>query len=542
MKTFIKENLFTSTGFLNSRTFTETWFLKNGFKKQYDLLKSIYVKNNCSNFAECVYLAFNNIARQTCKMCDNYTSFINFENGYREYCCVKCSKADPEHIQKGIDTFKKNDIEAITKKRKATSLKKYGVDNPSKAEEIKIKKIQSSIHKYGTENVFQAEEVKEKSKQTCMNKYGVDNIFKSQEFKNTIRKNTLSNYYNDVILKSQNFMPLFTAEDYIGVRNIHRFKCKKCGDIFEHNMYNGMSAVRCFKCYPQITGFSILEKEVVDYIKSLNVFIIENDREVISPLELDIYLPNNKLAIEFDGLYWHSSNNLMDDDKFKSKHLIKTQRCEQKNIQLLHIFENEWLDHNKQKIWKSIIHTKLGLNNKIAARKCEIVIPSTEEKKIFLNENHLQGDVNSSINIGLKHDDELIAVLNMSKSRFNKKYDYEILRFANKLNTNVIGGFSKLLSYFKRNYKGSIISYADIRYSNGNLYRQNNFEELLQSHPNYFYFEEKTHKLNSRLEFQKHKLKDLLEQFDNDLSEAENMYANGYRRIWDCGNKVFISK
>lgn len=113
-------------------------------------------------------------------------------------------------------------------------------------------------------------------------------------------------------------------------------------------------------------------------------------------------------------------------------------------------------------------------------------------------------------------------------------------KVANKINLNVIGGFSKLLKYFRQNYTGSIITYADKRYSNGDLYRTNGFQELKDSQPNYFYT--RGQELYSRMQFQKHKLEKQLKDYDFKLSEAENMFINGYRRIWDCGNKVFVIK
>jgi hypothetical protein len=123
------------------------------------------------------------------------------------------------------------------------------------------------------------------------------------------------------------------------------------------------------------------------------------------------------------------------------------------------------------------------------------------------------------------------------KPLYNKKYEWEIIRFCNKLNTSVVGGFSKLLKYFKNEHNGSIITYADKRHSNGNLYKNNGFEELHDSKPNYFYVKKRD--IFSREKFQKHKLKDLFENFNPDLTEWENMQLNNYDRIWDCGNKVF---
>jgi len=161
-----------------------------------------------------------------------------------------------------------------------------------------------------------------------------------------------------------------------------------------------------------------------------------------------------------------------------------------------------------------------------------------KEAKIFYEENHLQGFINSKINIGLFYENKFISCLSFGKSRYNKQYDWEINRFANKLNVSVIGGFAKMLKYFENNYSGSIITYSDRRYFDGSIYRNNGFEELEVSQPNYFYTDKR--RRYSRIQYQKHKLEEQLNVYDSNLTEWENMQLNGYDRIWDCGNYRFI--
>lgn len=220
-------------------------------------------------------------------------------------------------------------------------------------------------------------------------------------------------------------------------------------------------------------------------------------------------------------------------------HLDKTILCEDKGYQLLRIFSNEWTE--KRNIWKSVISNKIGFSEKIYARNCEIKEISTNEEKTFLIENHLQGYVQSQIKIGLFYKGELVSVMTFLKSRFNKKIDYELLRFSNKVFLTVVGGASKLLKYFEKEYKPkSLISYANRRWSNGSLYGVLGFKFLHNTEPNYFYFKEKENILYSRIKFQKHKLKNILPIYDEKLTETENMYDNGYRKIYDCGNKVYL--
>ena len=155
----------------------------------------------------------------------------------------------------------------------------------------------------------------------------------------------------------------------------------------------------------------------------------------------------------------------------------------------------------------------------------------------------MQGFSGSNVKLGLFYKDELVSIMTFDKTKFNKKYEWEITKFCNKKFISVIGGASKLYKYFVDNYKpNSIIGYADRRYSNGDLYKQLGFEFSHNSAPNYWYFKLPDMTLYSRVKFQKHKLINLLENFDNNKSEIENMLNNGYLRIFDCGNMIYTWK
>ena len=325
---------------------------------------------------------------------------------------------------------------------------------------------------------------------------------------------------------------LSTKSEYIS-EGLFKIKCNLCNK--EIDRYIGKQVLHnCDYC-------NIKSKEqlkIREFLENKNIICRENDRKQLWPKhEIDIFIPKNRLGIEYNGLYWHSELKGID----KNYHLSKTSQCEEKGIHLLHIFEHEWLNQIKQQIWKSIILGKLGLNKTIGARKCKIINLTSIQTSTFLETNHLQGNINSSIRIGLEYEEELVAILTISKPRYNKKYDWEITRFASKKGINVVGGFSKLLKYFRTYNTGSIITYADRRFSEGNLYKVNGFTELSSSGPNYFYFKYVKSKpiLYSRVSFQKHKLQNKLEIFDKNLTEIENMLNNGYRIVYDSGNKVF---
>ena len=257
-----------------------------------------------------------------------------------------------------------------------------------------------------------------------------------------------------------------------------------------------------------------------------------SDRTLLHPYEVDIYIPERKLAFEYDGLFWHNSVNKPDN-----YHLEKTERCEESGVQLIHVFEDEWM--NKRPIVESRVKNLFGVYDKtVYARKCSVVEVDSKTSRTFQEENHLQGSVSAKVSLGLKYDGELVSLMTFGKSRFSKKYDWELLRFCNKLGYHVPGAASRLLKYFERQHHGeSLVSYADRRWSTGNLYRRLDFSLDHKSRPNYFY--QKGQMRYSRVAFQKHKLKDMLKVFDPAQTEVENMMNNGYYRIFDCGNLVF---
>jgi uncharacterized Zn finger protein (UPF0148 family) len=309
-------------------------------------------------------------------------------------------------------------------------------------------------------------------------------------------------------------------------------KCEK-GHIFKREFSDfKKGATKCPICFP---NNSSAEVEIKEFLNNLGIEYIYSDWSTIAPQELDFYVPSHNLAIEFNGIYWHSELQ----GKGKDYHLEKTEKCSKKNINLLHIFENEWTNPIKQNIWKSIIKGKLGLHERVYARKCILKQVSKPEEKQFLEENHLQGYIGSQVAFGLYHNDELLCLMSFGKNRFASDVEWELLRFVSKQNINVVGGASKLLKHFMSNFEGGIVSYADRRYSTGDMYKALGFQFSHFSQPNYFYFKISTSYLESRQKYMKHKLPTLLETFNPSLTEWENMANNGYNRIWDCGNSVW---
>ena len=225
----------------------------------------------------------------------------------------------------------------------------------------------------------------------------------------------------------------------------------------------------------------------------------------------------------------------------RSYHQNKTLAAASRGITLYHVFETEWDTSIGQNIWKSIWNNTLGKSRTVYARKCEPRILNYEEHCTFLKLNHIHGYTPAKYAVGLFHEGELVSAMTFGVPRFNKKFNFEIIRMCSKLGMSVTGGASKMLRFFERlvGTQITIISYADLRYATGKLYEKLGFTELKITKPNYYYWKIGSNSIAHRLKFQKHKLSGLLETFDPSLTEAENMFANGYRRIWDCGHKVF---
>ena len=280
---------------------------------------------------------------------------------------------------------------------------------------------------------------------------------------------------------------------------------------------------------------SLPEKLLVEFMSDLGIVNIEtNVTNIITPYELDIYLPDYNLAIEFCGLYWHCSKHTRIT---RSYHKNKLDKCNNKGIRLITIFEDEWI-HSSELV-KQKIASILGKDTRprLFARKCKIIDVDNKTKSQFFNQYHIQGDGPGSINIGLEYNNELVACMAFIKQPNNVM---NLNRYAT--SKQVVGGFSKLLSYFKKNQEwNQIISFADLRWSTGNMYEVNGFhlEKTLPVDYYYVNFTNMTriHKFNFR-----HKnLPNILgEGYDHKLSETQNTHNNGWYRIYNCGLLRYI--
>jgi 3D (Asp-Asp-Asp) domain-containing protein len=409
-------------------------------------------------------------------------------------------------------------------KSEKTSYEKYGVSNPMKNNEVKEKLKQTILNKYGVDHFSKTPNYKKTFKKTCISKWGTTNPFSNQEVKNKIKNTNLErlgvNYpmqNKDVVLKSEqtcidnwgkkrysetdnykniidnktkkrfsiNLGNEYNIVEYIN--NIFTIDHKKCNTQF--TTHKGLIYTRyrtnkiiCTNCNPIGLVNSSLEIEVRNFLDDYNVEYVTNTKSLLNGTELDIFIPSYNVALEINGVYWHSE---LFKDKFY--HTRKTLTCLDKGIDLIHIWEDDWL--YKKDIIKSIILNRLNMTpNKIWARNCKISLIDTKNAKEFLNKNHIQGYSLSSIKIGLLYNNELVSLMTFKQKNINTKKEYELTKFCNKINYNVIGGASKLFNHFtKNNNLDTIISHVDISQFLGSIYKILGFKKLSLSKPNYYW-------------------------------------------------------
>jgi hypothetical protein len=517
-------------------------------------------------FKEKVYLAVNNIKSvPTCKNinCSKKTNYKNSTLGYLSYCSNKCMSSCPD----------------ILRKKEQTSMKNYGTKRPQKLDIIKEKATKTNIERYGSVSPMGNNEVLQKSKNTLYENYGVYNpahseeilekrikSFKKSSYKETYRKTSLERYgvehpwmskdihkktiehhyeyyrkrINEKLEKysEYSFIEFEKFDDYTNLI----MKCNKCDEEFKIKHYQFYHRVNsrisiCTNCFPISDSSSISQIDIVNFIKdNYDGEILENVKDKIKRYEIDIYLPEFNLGIEFNGVHWYST-------RFKNKdyHKVKQELANENNINLITIWEDEWF--NKREICESFILNKIGKSSdRIYARNCIVKEVSYKESRYFLNDNHLQGDCKSSIRLGLYYNGELVSLMAFSKLRIavnskNKNGHYELTRFCNRINSSVIGGASKLFSYFKNNYDFDVIeTYSDNLISNGYLYEKLGFKNIHNSRPGFWYLVDGVRK--HRFNYRKSKLIEM--GYDPIKTGEEIMAELGHFKIYNAGNKKWI--
>lgn len=303
---------------------------------------------------------------------------------------------------------------------------------------------------------------------------------------------------------------------------------------YDISCYNILQWDSCPHC-PR-NNDSTPESEIYNYISLITKYEVTHRNTEILPgrKELDIYIPDIHLAIEFNGLYWHTEEY----GKDRNYHCNKWKQCKDKGIQLITIWEDEWRD--KKDIVKSMLAHKLGVSQdrRVYARNTALHPLESSVARSFLDSYHIQGFCSGSAYFGLYDDsNDLIAV---SVWRKNKNILY-LDRYAT--SCTVVGGMGKMLKKGKeaaREYGCTkIVTFSDHSVSDGGLYEKLGFDKDKEIPPDYRYFVqgERKHKFGYRLK-----------RFKNDphliykegLTEKELAKLNGLERIWDCGKTRWV--
>ena len=275
------------------------------------------------------------------------------------------------------------------------------------------------------------------------------------------------------------------------------------------------------------------EREIYDMFKE---YFNRHNRSVIG-MELDLLSKDNKLAIEFNGSYWHS-------EAFKDKqyHQSKSIQCYKQGIHLIHIFEHEWNNDDTREKLINLIKSSLNIDDPeiIQARKLKIQEIDKQIAFEFLNKYHLQNGMYSEINIGAYHNNQLVGVMTFGAQRFDKTCDYEMHRMCWKTGIVCKGGTERLYRYFEKKYKPQrVISYCDFQKFTGSQYIRLGFKLDHISEPGYVWWKQSGNIVMTRYQSQKQRLIKL-GLGTKEKTEDEIMYNQGFIKIYNSGNLVFI--
>lgn len=414
------------------------------------------------------------------------------------------------------DMHKSKELEIQSRQR--LNMERYGVKEVLSSREVREKIKQTNIEKYGVENVFAAKEIKEKVKQTNLERYGVENVFASNKIKDKIKRTNLERY------GAENPYSSNEIKEKIKQTNLEKYGVEwYC--TTEHAKNNN-------KQYK----ISKVNKEFSDILNSNN---IQN--------ELEYYIGNNSydlrvnnILIEINPSYTHNStyDAVLSYTVLKAKnrdyHLDKSKLAEEHGFQCIHVFD--WDDKDK------IINLLLPKTT-VYARNCEIKEISIKEANDFLNLYHLQGSLTKqTICLGLFYNNELVELMTFGKPRYNKNYEYELLRLCTHKDYKVTGGTQRLFKYFVDNFKPeSIISYCDISKFSGEVYDKLGFTLKSTSKPARHWYNIKT---------EQHITDNLLRQrgfdqlfgtnYGKGTSNEELMLEYGFVEVYDCGQSTYI--
>lgn len=460
-----------------------------------------------------------------------------------------------------VSPLSRNSI--LKSKIEETNLNKYGSKSPMGSKDIRNKSINTWQQKYGVDNPFKSEKIKSKIKETLMLNYGVDNPMKSDEIKKKAELTNIEKYGSsfygsskDRLLKTmqdpsklsefilfRNNPELWIKDHYNTKISLHVLSQDLGVDIATISKHVLNSGCEYLIEYRKST----MEVDLMEFIKSIvsGIQIRHNDRSVIYPQEIDIYLPEYNIGIECNPTYTHNSSKSSYNSNLIlpwTYHKDKSIAAMKNGIFLFHIFGYQWT--NRPEVIKSMLKHLLGKDDNVYfARNTIVKEVSDADSKRFLDANHLQGYTTSKVRLGIYQNDELISLMTFSKQRgglgFMNDDAWELTRFCTKLNSRCVGGASKLFKQFiKKINPIKVISFSSIDSTKGNVYQQLGFRPISNVNPGYVWVNLKTDYWYTRVACQKSNLRKLFHDdsidIDN-LTEAQIMESRGFVKVYNSG-------
>jgi len=399
------------------------------------------------------------------------------------------------------------------KKTRTTCLNKYGCVIPQQHPDVKERAKQTCLERYGVEYSGQSEQKQRKTKQTFLEKYGVENPYQAEEIKDKIKAKLVDLYGSDNPSKVKKFQEKRTQT----IR-------KKYGS----DNYFQSQEWRDFLATSGSTLFTSKgEAELLEFVRQ----IFPNAKKIRkNGIEIDIYIHELKIGIEYNGLYWHS-----EACKPKKYHLDKHLWCKENDITLIQVFSHEWKMRQTQ--IKSRIRSIFGQNNKrVGARVCKIVTVDKVTASEFLEHNHIQGKCQLSHAFGLKFNDRLVALATFAKHHRNSS-QVVLNRFCCLQDWSIAGGLSRLSKHASKILQTDIITWCDRRWSDGGGFLRAGWTQSETLKPDYFYFNRNNKKVISKQSRQKKKI-----GTPASMTEHEHALRDKLLRVYDCGKIRFIYK
>ena len=472
-----------------------------------------------------------------CEDCNNFYQFekrraVFLRNKYGKFLCPTCR------------------INYAKESRKKTCLERYGASCAMNSEENKSKRNYSKmdyskakntlIQHFGSlENAYKSKQIK--YEKTCMEKYGVKNAMQNKSISKKSHQKRKDNNNGEIpstislkrreryaeqrnkILENNNITWL-DRDNFSVTRNLsgnifYHFKCNICGNEFIAEMHS--NEPKCKVCNPNIfSGRSNVEKEMANYIKSIYAGeILENDRTLLNGKELDVYIPDLKIAFEMNGYYFHGykNNTPMSVSDFKNKVEEKRLLCKEKDVRLINIDDVDWND--RPDVFKRFIDDCVLPRKRIFARQCEVKNIDTKTAKIFCETYHVNGFRGGNTKLGLFFKDELVAVAIFGK---HSVYENECIRLCYKTSYTVVGGWEKLQKHFGKKF----LHYVNLKYFSGENKTGCGYRMVFNK------------RVIGRRSLTKDKLKLIFSDYDDNISDFRNCLDHGFVAIFDCGNDI----